>query len=229
MINFTRNKERGELIITADNESRAELAQSYRCSFHHAQDYIAEALHECFELTDAADCPEAWCTDAPFLIDSDGVCFADNGQKPVWESAQIYTYPDYVFSDPWQKLKNCGRVAWEAVEMARAPAPSIETLKSYLPGGEREGQTVWFGETTFPDTSAYDESILKAWPELARNDYEPDRWDCGLYFWRDGKRFGPFANSPQGYCDAESAGAPPLEFGDDYTPVNKQGELFLAA
>jgi hypothetical protein len=59
---------------------------------------------------------------------------------------------------------------------------------------------------TLPRRSS-EEDILRAWPELARDEYEPDRLEVGLYFWKDGKRFGPYATSPRGVCDMERDGA----------------------
>lgn len=207
MINAKVN-EAGNLVITADNESRAELAEIYREGRGHpgAESLIFEALQDVYEPTPADDTPDAWLCSAPFMIDCDGILYTDNGAKPVLWGTPIFTFRNYVFEDEWETLKNCGRVEWQRVEWGEKPAPlAPEFIARHFPGGDREGVALWVDPVHFPGAD-YD-AVLTAWPEFARGEYEPDSWDAGIYFWRDGDRFGPYATSPRGIVDAERDGA----------------------
>lgn len=207
MINARHDKAGRRLIITADNDGRAALADAYRSGgYRGAESEVAQAFHEAYELRDADDTPDAWLTSAPFIIDADGVNYCDNGQFTVWEGTPIFQFPDYAVEDPWETLKNRGRVEWPEVtaDPEEYPAPpSRAFIESHFTGGSREGVLIWIGAMTFPGVE-YD-AVPKAWPELTRED-DPESWDCGLYFWRDGRRHGPFSNSPRGVIDAENAG-----------------------
>jgi hypothetical protein len=166
---------------------------------------IFEELHEAYEPCDAADAPDAWLCDAPFMIDCDGIAYPDNGEKVVYFGTPIFYFPNYMVEDPWETLKNRGRVEWQQVEYEQPDPLSIAELKSYLPGGSREGQAVWIDPVRFPN--ATEEQVVRAWPELSRDSYDPDRIDPGLYFWKGGRRFGPYATSPTGVLNAERDGA----------------------
>lgn len=205
MFNAKHDKERGLLIITASNEGRAELAEAYNRNdgYNHVDCVIAEAFHEAYEPWDADDAPDAWLCSAPFMIDCDGISYPDNGQRIVYAGTPVFYFPNYMIEDPWETLKNTGRVIWTQVNYDQPDPLSISEMKSYLPGGSREGQAVWIDPARFPGAS--DEDILRAWPELT-NEWEPDRLEVGLFFWKDGERFGPFATSPRGVIDAEEAG-----------------------
>lgn len=209
MINAHHDKAGRRLILTADNESRAALADAYRRNgWHGMESEVAEALHEAYLPVGADDAPDAWLCDSPFLIDADGVNYCDNGQLTVWESNPIFQFPDSAIRDPWEELKNRGRT--EFVEVTAEPdpdylPPSPRFIRSHFTGGAREGVIIWIGETTFPGLS-YQE-VLRRWPELARYPDDPESgWDCGLYFWRNGQRFGPYSSSPRGTLDAEKDG-----------------------
>jgi hypothetical protein len=208
MFNARHDKERGLLIITASNDGRAELAAAYNDpkygGYSRAEGVIAEGLHEAYEPWDADDAPDAWLCSAPFMIDCDGISYPDNGQRVVYAGTPVFYFPNYMVEDPWETLKNKGRVIWTQVFYDKPDLLSIEELKSYLPGGSREGQAVWIDPARFPP-EATEESILKAWPELI-NEWEPDRLEVGLFFWKGGKRFGPYATSPRGVCDMERDG-----------------------
>jgi len=205
MINAIHDKAGHRLVITADNESRSELADAYRRGgYYYAESYIAESLHEAYEPWDADDAPDAWLCSAPFMIDCDGISYPDNGQKVVYSGTPVFYFPNYMIEDPWETLKNTGRVIWTQVTYDTPDPLGIEEMKSYLPGGSREGVAVWIDPARFPGAS--DEDILRAWPELI-NEWEPDRLEVGLFFWKEGKRFGPYATSPRGVCDARDAGA----------------------
>lgn len=204
LFNARHDKAGKRLIITASNDGRAELADAYRRGgYRDAEGTIAEGLHEAYEPRDADDAPDAWLCDAPFMIDCDGIAYPDNGQFIVYAGTPVFYFPNYMVEDPWETLKNTGRVIWTEVVYDMPEPLGIEELKSYLPGGSREGQAVWIDPARFPGASS--EDILRAWPELV-NEYEPDRLDPGLYFWKDGKRRGPYATSPRGVCDMRNNG-----------------------
>lgn len=207
MFNARHDKERGTLTITASNEGRAELADAYRRGgYRYAEQVIAEGLHEAYEPWDADDAPDAWLCSAPFMIDCDGISYPDNGERVVYAGTPVFYFPNYVVEDQWETLKNTGRVVWTQVIYDTPDPLSIAEMESYLPGGSREGQAVWIDPARFPD--ATDDQILKAWPELV-GEYESDRLDPGLYFWKNGNRYGPYATSPTGVLNAEKAGMIP--------------------
>jgi hypothetical protein len=206
VINAKHDKAAGRLIITAGNKGRAELAEAFERGYYHVQSFLAEWFHEAYELRDADDAPDAWLCSAPFMIDCDGISYPDNGQLVVYAGTPVFFFPNYMIEDPWETLKNTGRVVWTQVAYDKPDLLSIPELESYLPGGSREGQAVWIDPARFPP-EATEESILKAWPELCRcPEYEPDRLEVGLFFWKDGKRHGPYATSPRGVCEMQEAG-----------------------
>jgi hypothetical protein len=205
LFNARHDKAGKRLIVTASNDGRAELADAYeRNGYRGAEDTLAEYFHEAYEIREADDAPDAWLCSAPFMIDCYGISYPDNGQLVVYAGTPVFYFPHYMVEDPWETLKNTGRVIWTEVIYDTPDPLGIEELKSYLPGGSREGQAVWFDPARFPGASSDD--ILRAWPEFA-SEYEPDRLEPGLYFWKGDQRFGPYATSPRGVCDAREAGA----------------------
>lgn len=207
MFNAIHDKAGKRLIVTADNESRADLADAYRRGgYYYAEGEIAEGLRDLYEPRGADDTPDAWLSDAPYMIDCDGIAYADNGETPVYIGTPIFAFPDYCTIDPWARLKNTGRV--EFVEMdwndvAEIHAYTRPEVESYFTGGANEGLAVHVDPVTFRDIGGHD--IAANWPEFARQS-EPDRFDPGLYFWRDGRRFGPYSTSPRGILNAERDG-----------------------
>lgn len=213
MFDAKHDKAGKRLIITASNAGRAELAEAYRraanggaSGHYYAEGVLAEYFHDYYELVSADDAPDAWLCDCPFIIDADGIDYADNGQRPVRWGTPLFAFRDYVFIDEWEQLKNTGRVEFEEIEWGDPPAPlTRREIESHMTGGEREGRLLYVDPVRFP--GATEEQFARAWPELARSDYEPDRVDCGYYFWKGGRRFGPYATSPRGVVDAERDGA----------------------
>jgi hypothetical protein len=215
MFNAKHDKAGKRLIITASNEGRAALAECYRraerpnaCSGHYyAESELMEAFRDYYEIVAADDAPDAWLCSCPFIIDADGIEYPDNGERPVLWGTPMFAFPNYALEDEWETLKNTGRVIFEEVEWNDTPPPPLTKaeIESHFTGGAREGFLLYVDPVRFPD--ATEEQIASAWPELARSlDYEPDRVDCGLYFWKRGKRFGPYSTSPRGVCNAERDG-----------------------
>jgi hypothetical protein len=213
MFDAKHDKDGKRLIITASNKGRAELAEAYRhaermkgSGHYYAESVLMDYFHDYYEFVPADDAPDAWLCSCPFVIDADGIEYPDNGERPVLWGTPIFAFTDYVFVDEWEKLKNTGRVIFEEVEWGEAPPPLTKAeIESHMTGGAREGFLLYVDPVRFPDAS--EEQIARAWPELARSlEYEPDRVDCGLYFWKAGKRFGPYSTSPRGVCNAERDG-----------------------
>lgn len=104
-----------DLIITADNESRADLADAYRDRSNYggcikAEMLVGEGLHEKWEFI----LPESVgaLTDAPILCDCDGLDYPDDGYLTVREDATVAWFPNYMVTDPWVSLRNTGRVTF---------------------------------------------------------------------------------------------------------------------
>lgn len=97
------------LLLTADNESRAELADAYRADgYPRAESYVGEALHEKWEFIR----PETIgaLTDAPILAECDGIDRDEDGE--IINVGRVAWFPDYAIRDPWEELKNTGKVAF---------------------------------------------------------------------------------------------------------------------
>lgn len=185
------------LVLTASNEGRATLREAYaRGGYRYAESEIAEAFHEAYEFIDAGHIPGAM-TDAPILADCDGVVTCDNGAVVVLESARVFAFMDYMLVDPFEQLKNTGRVEFPAAfnpEPQSLPLP--RDLESYI-DGERQGCAVFLGELANEDTV----------PEIAD---EYGQAFPGWYFWSDGRRFGPFGTGAVGWSELLDAGGKPL-------------------
>lgn len=202
MINARYDSKRHALVITADNAGRADLADRMRsarpqCSpYYYAESMVADWLHEAYEFVDPGHVPGAM-TDSPILVDCDGLYYPDNGERIIGESARVFWFPNYMVQCPWETLRNRGRVEFDEATPYESPKspPVPPFFESYLPGGEREGFAVWVGDAATVQTT----------PELARND-DPDTVEPGLYFWRNGQRFGPYGAGAIGCQDLENAG-----------------------
>lgn len=113
----------GFLKITADNEDRAELAYAYRGNpggYPQAEDYVRETLNQLgWEFVR----PEtvAAMTDAPILTNDQET--DDDGN--VTRVGDVWWFSGYMVNDPWEQLKNKGRVIFEP-----------EDYNKSLPGGE---------------------------------------------------------------------------------------------
>lgn len=219
MINAHYDPVRHVLRLTADNESRTELADAYALGgYPRAESLVAEGLHEAYEFFPPENIPGAL-TDAPILVDCDHIGYPDSGDRIAYDGALIFWFPDYMVTDPFELLKNRGYVEFpeatpHASDMPR-PAPyTREFIESHLPGGDREGVAIWIGNWSFPESWSYDD-VLSEYPFLCRSaKYEPDSWDVGLYFWQGGdrndpeggKRHGPYNGGAEGCYKVERDG-----------------------
>lgn len=103
----------GDLLLTAGNSDRSELSEWRAKGYSEAESFIAECLHERLYFVR----PEtiAALTDAPILCDD--MDFSDEmGEFRPYPDAKIWWYPDYMVSDPWQKLATRGRVQFTKAE-----------------------------------------------------------------------------------------------------------------
>lgn len=103
------------LIITADNESRADLADAYRDQSNYggcikAESLVGDGLHEKWEFIQPEDVGAL--TDAPILCDADGLDYPDDGGRIVRNDAKVAWFPNYMVTDPWEVLRNTGRVTF---------------------------------------------------------------------------------------------------------------------
>lgn len=97
------------LILTADNEARADLAHAFRQGgYPAAESTVAEELHEAFRFI----LPETVgaLTDAPILAPFDAWGLEDDGRETLEPGAPVFWFPDYMIRDPWRELANRGRV-----------------------------------------------------------------------------------------------------------------------
>ena len=106
----------GSLLILADNADRSELADRYRSGgYPAAESAVAEMLHE--RLTFIPPENIGALTDAPILTDdpdwSDETAAAGN-IPAVHSESLVWWYPNYMVSDPWESLRNHGRVVFSA-------------------------------------------------------------------------------------------------------------------
>lgn len=101
----------GALLITANNEARAELAQAFRDGgYPKAESAVIDGLHERYswvrpELIGAL-------TDAPILTEYQSVNYADDGVMSVDPDAKVWWFPGYEMRDPWRELADKGRVVF---------------------------------------------------------------------------------------------------------------------
>lgn len=111
----------GFLKITANNEDRAELNYAYRnnpSGYSQADDYVRETLRQLgWEFVR----PEwvAALTDAPIITnDLSWQQNEDDGLLPDYPTTvgDVWWFPGYMIDDPWEQLKNKGRVLFEPEE-----------------------------------------------------------------------------------------------------------------
>lgn len=96
------------LRITARNGARRELAEAD--GYPARESLVAEWLHERFEFLR----PESIgaLTDAPILGDSYAIERDENGEL-IHTGGPVWWFPDYAVRDPWEELKNTGRVIFK--------------------------------------------------------------------------------------------------------------------
>lgn len=102
----------GSLLILADNADRSELADRYRSGGCMAAEFaVAELLHE--RLTFIPPENIGALTDAPILTDDPD--YSNCGNMPsIHPESLVWWYPNYAVSDPWEELRNHGRVVFAA-------------------------------------------------------------------------------------------------------------------
>lgn len=105
----------GSLLILADNADRSELADRYRSGGCMAAEFaVAELLHE--RLTFIPPENIGALTSAPIFANEVNWSECDNGGiTPVpYPESLVWWYPNYAVSDPWEELRNHGRVVFTA-------------------------------------------------------------------------------------------------------------------
>ncbi len=97
------------VLLTADNESRAELADMIRGYGHYrAEQYVAEELHEKWEFVRPEEVGAL--TDSPIIAECDGLDRDDDGELTA--VGKVAWFPDYAVRDPWEELRNRGRTVF---------------------------------------------------------------------------------------------------------------------
>jgi hypothetical protein len=96
----------GQLVLTADDESREELnGADYGSQLAH----IAEELHEEFDFI-AAEVTGSL-TDAPMLAASGDLDHSDdNGEVKLYPDADFYYFGNYMIDNPFDILAETGQV-----------------------------------------------------------------------------------------------------------------------
>lgn len=95
------------LKITANNEARRELAAAD--GYPARESLVAEWLHEQLEFLRPEEIGAL--TDAPILGDCDTIERNENGELTA-TGGPVWWFPDYAVRDPWDELKNSGRVTF---------------------------------------------------------------------------------------------------------------------
>jgi hypothetical protein len=106
----------GDLLLTASNSDRAELARIIRdADYGSEESFIAECYHERLYFIR----PEAVgaLTDAPILCDD--MSWPDDGDIVPRDTANVWWFPDYMIRDPWAELARFGRVRFTKAESVR--------------------------------------------------------------------------------------------------------------
>lgn len=112
----------GDLLLTADNAIRSGLAEAYRSGgYPEAESLVLEMLRNgCCQMHLDLIPPEniGALTDAPIVAEAD---YPDDGSGPVpYPDSPVWWYPDYAIIDPWEQLKNKGRVVLTRAPEARS-------------------------------------------------------------------------------------------------------------
>jgi hypothetical protein len=104
----------GNLLITADNAARRDLAEAFASGGYYQMEMV---VNEDIELTFIP--PEAIgaLTDAPIIGEA---VINDDGDYEGF--GNVWWYPDYQVSDPWEELRRRGRVIF-TLAPADDPAP----------------------------------------------------------------------------------------------------------
>ena len=197
-----------KLVLIADNEGRAEIAENYRLKrgYRGAEQIVAEALHECFEFVAPEYIPGAL-TDAPILVACDDLGYPDNGECVITPSAPIFWFPNYMVEDPFETLKNRGRVAFDEAEPYewKPTAPMLPVdLERYLPGGDKQGFAFLINE----GVERYAYPKFRDVPAMQGQYNDPDDGIFpGVYFFdRDGDLRGPYSPGAGGLIHLERDG-----------------------
>lgn len=98
----------GGLKITAGNEARRELAEAD--GYWARESLVAEWLHEAFEFLRPEEIGAL--TDAPILGDCDTIERDEMGELTA-TGGPVWFFADYALLDPWEELKNRGRVTFQ--------------------------------------------------------------------------------------------------------------------
>lgn len=211
MFQARHDKVRRVLVITASNDGRATLADLYRegRGYNGAESELAEAFHEAYEFVRPEDVPGAM-TAAPILVDADDVLHPDNGEILILPRSRVFWFPDYCVEDPYETLKNRGRVEFvEAkpyADQQEDPPLVPANLADYLPGGERQGEWFLIGGSGRDDRADLPEPLRTLFLDSI-NDGR-DLIDPGMYFvHRHTHLAGPFAPTWSGWESARKAGA----------------------
>jgi hypothetical protein len=194
------------LVLLADNEARADLRDGYkRDGYCGAEQVVCEGLHEQFDFVAPEYVPGAL-TDAPILTRSDDRAYPDNGEVVLYPSARIFWFPNYMVEDPWETLKNTGRVKFreaEPYEMDLSGPILPRDRARYLPGGDRHGYAFFVGEGPAGQLAEYSE-LPELMDEYKRAD---DHITPGLYYFdASGDACGPYSPAIGGIQNLERAG-----------------------
>jgi hypothetical protein len=197
-----------KLVLIANNEGRAALAENYRLKrgYRGAEGIVAEALHEQFEFV-VLEYISGALTDAPILVACDDLGYPDNGECVITPSAPIFWFPNYMVEDPFETLKNRGRVAFDQAEPYewKPTAPMLPLdLERYLPGGDKQGFAFLINE----GVERYDYPKFRDVPAMQGPYNEPDDGIFpGVYFFdRNGKLHGPYSTGAVGILHLERDG-----------------------
>lgn len=107
----------GDLLLTAGNRDRSDLAVECRAGYYHAETAVADAFHEVLTFV-RPKCIGAL-TNAPILTDdaddsddSDDRSHAEYGGPVPHENANVWWFPDYAVRNPWEELSRTGKVVF---------------------------------------------------------------------------------------------------------------------
>lgn len=104
----------GDLLLTADNKSRSDLAYWRRAGYQQAESAVADELRDNYEFVQ----PETIgaLTSAPILCAAYDMDYPDHGEPAPIDDAKIYWFEPYQLIDPWEQLSRRGRVTFNAAK-----------------------------------------------------------------------------------------------------------------